>query len=200
VPSSATVRLSVTGIALATFSIFILTCSSPQLPQVNDGIFEKDKSVQVSTPMVSDQGSPIHLHSTQEKEPKVTAPLMLQGIVGFENCQFEVEIASTIAERSHGLMYRTHLDRDKGMLFVYSQEEFLRFWMLNTNIPLDLIFINGKKVVVDVQTMTPESKNRGTNLTVHVSTKPARYALEINSGIASKCGIRPGVPVTLNYP
>ena len=191
--SSATIRLNATGIALATFGMLILTCSSAQLPQV------QGERVEVSTPTLPDQRSPVPLNSTHGKETGISTPRMPQGTVSFENCQFEVEIASTITERSHGLMYRTHLDLDEGMLFVYSQEEFLKFWMLNTYIPLDIIFFNDKKVVVDVQTMIPESKKSGGNLTLHISKEPARYALEINSGISVKCRIRPGVLVTLNY-
>jgi len=174
--------------------MLILTCSSAQLPQVNG------ERVEVPTPTLLDQGSPVPLESTHGIETGVSTRRMLHGTVSFEICQFEVEIASTITKRSDGLMYRTHLDLDEGMLFVYSQEEFLKFWMLNTYIPLDIIFINDKKVVVDVQTMLPESKNSGGNVTLHTSKEPARYALEINSGISVKCGIRPGVLVTLNYP
>ena len=75
------------------------------------------------------------------------------------------------------------------MLFVYPAEARLRFWMRNTLIPLDIVFLDASKVVVDVQSMAPEPGVPPQELTIYTSLAPARYALEINAGRAKACGI-----------
>ncbi len=89
-------------------------------------------------------------------------------------------------------MGRESLGHDRGMLFVYADEQVLSFWMKGTLIPLDIIFINRDSVVVDVQTMRPE-RETAPNLPITRSAAPARYAVEVNQGIAAECGIEPGI-------
>ena len=60
----------------------------------------------------------------------------------FENNCFEVELALTLIEKGRGLMYREYLEENKGMLFVFDKEEKRSFWMKNTFIPLDIIWLN----------------------------------------------------------
>ena len=91
-----------------------------------------------------------------------------------------------------GLMGRESLGRDRGMLFVYVEDQILSFWMKGTLIPLDIIFISGDSVVVDVQTMRPE-RETAPNLPITRSAAPARYAIEVNEGVAAECGIERGV-------
>jgi uncharacterized membrane protein (UPF0127 family) len=161
--------------------------------------FDAYEQVEVTIPTLKDQENRINLNYTHDLKHSDFTSQMVKGTASFPNCQFEVEIASTTTEQNYGLMYRTTLALNKGMLFVYSKEQILRFWMLNTYIPLDIIFINNEKVVVGVETMVPEPQKRGESLTIHASKVPAKYALEVNSGIVAQCGIRPGVLVTLNY-
>ncbi len=99
-------------------------------------------------------------------------------------------------ERAAGLMGRESLGHDRGMLFVYSDEEILSFWMKGTLIPLDIIFINRDSVVVDVQTMRPEHET-APDLPITRSAAPARYAIEVNEGVAAECGIEPGAAAEL---
>ena len=87
---------------------------------------------------------------------------------------------------------RESLGRDHGMVFVFAEEQTLSFWMKGTLIPLDIIFIDGDSVVVDVQTMRPE-RETAPNLPITRSAAPARYAIEVNEGVAAACGIEPGV-------
>ena len=89
-------------------------------------------------------------------------------------------------------MGRESLGSDRGMLFVYANVQVLSFWMKGTLIPLDIIFINGDSVVVDVQTMRPEHET-APNLPITRSASPARYAIEVNEGVAAECGIEPGI-------
>ena len=69
--------------------------------------------------------------------------------------------------------------------------------MLNTLIPLDILFIDGEGMVVDIQTMVPEPGVPASDLTIYQSAGPAQYALEVNAGDAERCGIVVGDPVTL---
>ncbi|MCY3913179.1 MAG: DUF192 domain-containing protein [Chloroflexi bacterium] len=106
-------------------------------------------------------------------------------------CELYLEVADDPEERAVGLMGRESLGRDRGMLFVYAEDQVLSFWMKSTLIPLDIVFINGDSVVVDVQTMRPE-RETAPNLPITRSAAPARYAIEVNAGVAAECGIEPG--------
>ena len=83
------------------------------------------------------------------------------------------------------------------MLFVFSEERVLGFWMKNTLIPLDIIFIDSGLNVVDVQTMRPEHEIAPAPLPTYISAAPALYAIEVNEGVAAECGIEPGDAVEL---
>ncbi|MBD3786404.1 MAG: DUF192 domain-containing protein [Sphingomonadales bacterium] len=101
--------------------------------------------------------------------------------------QFSIEIADDEAERSQGLMNRDHLARGAGMLFVYPTERPVAFWMRNTLIPLDMIFIDARGAVVHVHAnATPHDE------TPIPSGAPVRFVLEINGGLAQAIGIGPG--------
>lgn len=85
-------------------------------------------------------------------------------------------LAKTPEERALGLMFRTYLAPDSGMLFVFEKEETLRFWMKNTYIPLAIAFIDANGVITDILEMTPLD-----TITPYTSSKPVRYALEVNA-------------------
>jgi uncharacterized membrane protein (UPF0127 family) len=78
------------------------------------------------------------------------------------------------------------------MLFIFEAEEQLRFWMHNTLIPLDILFLDSSLRVVDVQRMVPEPGVAPERLRVYPSSAPARYALEVNAGRAEDCGVGVG--------
>ena len=96
-----------------------------------------------------------------------------------------------------GLMDRGALPQDHGMLFIYPLESELRFWMRNTLIPLDILFLGSTLRVVDVQRMTPQPGVPPQDLTIYASQAPARYALEVNAGRAEACGVAPGAEAVL---
>ena len=100
-----------------------------------------------------------------------------------ENC-FESELATTSAQIEKGLMHRSFLPENKGMLFVFAKEGIYSFWMKNTLIPLDIIWINDSKKIVFIEQNTKPCKSL-----VCQSYNPgvkARYVLEINAGLAEK--------------
>ena len=102
---------------------------------------------------------------------------------------FRLEVARTPAERARGLMNRESLAQDSAMLFIFQEEAYRSFWMKNTLIPLDILYLDSNGVVVDVQTMTPQVGAPDSELTVYPSAAPARYAIEMNAGLAQKFGI-----------
>jgi uncharacterized membrane protein (UPF0127 family) len=112
-----------------------------------------------------------------------------------EGYLFQLELASTDSERAHGLMDRLSLPEDAAMVFVYQSEEYRNFWMKNTLIPLDILFLDAEGVVVDVQTMQSQIGVSDGALKVYGSALPARYALEMNAGLAESIGIAPGTQV-----
>jgi hypothetical protein len=97
------------------------------------------------------------------------------------------EVARTVNERTRGLSNRTALPWDHGMLFVFDTFDDHAFWMHETYIPLDAIFLDENFVIVGVvENMQPH------NLTLRQLGRPSRYALEMNAGFARAYGIRVG--------
>jgi len=104
---------------------------------------------------------------------------------------FSVEIAATPPTREVGLMNRRFMPMDRGMLFEFEREEPVAFWMKNTYIPLDMIFIaRSGKVTRIAERAEPLSE------TVIPSGGPAAAVLELNGGVAAAIGIRPGDQIT----
>ena len=100
---------------------------------------------------------------------------------------FSVEIADTVDSRSMGLMYREDLPRGAGMLFVYEHPQRAAFWMKNTLIPLDIIFLDETGVVTSVH-----SNAIPHDLTPIPGGDRVFAVLEINGGLARRYGIGPG--------
>ena len=100
---------------------------------------------------------------------------------------FQVEVAATNEERAKGLMFRTDMDKDAGMLFDFKSEQPVYFWMKNTYLPLDMIFIRANGTVARIEANTVPLSER----TVP-SGSPVRYVLEINAGRAAEIGLKPG--------
>lgn len=100
--------------------------------------------------------------------------------------RFWVETALTPEESALGLMYRRHLEPDAGMIFVFPDQRYLRFWMKNTYIPLSIAFIDQRGYIVDLRDMQPLDE------TVIESSRPAQYAVEVNQGAYAKAGVKVG--------
>lgn len=98
-----------------------------------------------------------------------------------------VEVALTREEQAAGLMYRTELGDDEGMLFFYPQEFEITMWMKNTYIPLDMIFVKRDGTVLRVEENTEPFSER-----VISSHGKARAVIELKGGSAARLGIRPG--------
>jgi uncharacterized membrane protein (UPF0127 family) len=100
------------------------------------------------------------------------------------------EIAATPSDRQQGLMFRTSMPSNQGMLFVFDEVATHCFWMRNTPLPLTIGFIDEAGVLINTVDMAPF------NEASHCPTKPAKYALEMNQGWFVKAQIKAGTKVT----
>jgi uncharacterized membrane protein (UPF0127 family) len=98
-----------------------------------------------------------------------------------------LEVAADDATRTRGLMYRNHLDDGHGMLFVFEEEVEHPFWMRNTVIPLDMIFIGADQRIVGIKADT-------TPLSLAQVTvgRPSKWVLEVAGGYAARAGMAAG--------
>jgi len=108
-----------------------------------------------------------------------------------------LEVADEEPERREGLMNRRSLRSDHGMLFVFPDERVRSFWMKNTYIPLDMIFIAENGTIVEVQQADPEPNTPDEELKGYVSSSPAKYVIEVNQGFSVRNGIESGDYVNL---
>lgn len=98
-----------------------------------------------------------------------------------------IEVSDEDRERAQGLMYRSHMNDTEGMIFIFPVSEPQSFWMKNTKIPLDIIYVNEKNEIVKIYKMT-----KPFNTTSLPSGKNAIYVVEINGGLTDKFGISEG--------
>jgi uncharacterized protein len=116
--------------------------------------------------------------------PVDQAPLVAQTADGERS--FTIEIADDPGERARGLMFRTDMPDDRGMLFVFETTQPVAFWMKNTPMPLDMVFIEPDGTIASIQKGEPFSEATVSTLT------PVRFVLELKHGTAAKRGLREG--------
>ena len=104
--------------------------------------------------------------------------------------RFTVEIADDPQEQALGLMFRTELAADRGMLFVFPDERPRSFWMKNCKIPLDILYFNASKELINVHHQVPPCKTE--RCPGYASARPARYVLELKAGTANRLNVEPG--------
>jgi len=109
---------------------------------------------------------------------------------------FVVEVATTPESRARGLMFRESMDNDRGMLFIYDQEGIYQFWMKNTLIPLDMIWISEDKNIVNIKKRAQPCQP-GYCPTINPGAE-ALYVLEINAGFSDRFGFEVGDDVEIN--
>lgn len=110
---------------------------------------------------------------------------------------FTAELAATPEQHARGLMFRRAIRDDYAMLFVFAEEEYRSFWMKNTLIPLDIIYIDSARRVVSIAVAVP---CRNDPCPTYESEGPARYVLEIRGGLASELNLAPGDAVDFVLP
>lgn len=105
----------------------------------------------------------------------------------------EIEIADNDFEHQTGLMYRKKMKSNRGMLFVFNKSEMKSFYMKNTFIPLDIIFIDYNKQIINIAKNTKPLKEQSV-----YSEAPAYYVLEINAGMSDQWGLSKGDFINYN--
>lgn len=146
--------------------VLLLTGCSEKLVDMKNSLINR---ISPSSEVTSDKN--IQNFSTPDKESYI--PLRMA------NQLFQVEVADTPALHREGLMYREYLEPSTGMLFKFKNEGYPAFWMKNTYIPLDVIWISANKKVVDIQTLPPCQSEP---CPVFNPRGKAQYVLELNAG------------------
>lgn len=123
-----------------------------------------------------------------------TLPISAQAVIGDRS--FDLEVARTPQQQAIGLMYRTSLADNRGMLFAFESPQPLRFWMKNTLIPLDMIFLRDGKVMAIAQAV-PSCKTKtcptyGTDL-------PVNQVIELRGGLTKEIGLKVGEQVKIKF-
>jgi uncharacterized membrane protein (UPF0127 family) len=114
----------------------------------------------------------------------LTLKLPRKNIVCVKDKCFTVELAITPQQHAHGLMFRKKLDDDKGMFFIFKGEGIYPFWMKNTFIPLDIIWIGQNQQVVFIKENAQPCKKKSCPLIF--PNRKAKYVLEVNGGTVNK--------------
>ena len=109
----------------------------------------------------------------------------------------EVEVAKTPEEISRGLMWREYLDEYSGMLFIFQGEAPRNFWMKNTLINLDIIFISKDKKIISIAENVIPCSDYTTECPLYKSEAPAQYVVEVNGGFCKEHNIEKGDEVEL---
>ena len=108
--------------------------------------------------------------------------------------EFQIDIADTSEKAARGLMFRTEVPSDAGMLFVSDETRIWTMWMKNTLIPLDMVFFDENNVIVEIkEKATPYS------LDLISSSIPVKGVLELNGGTAQRLKLAPGHVISFPY-
>ena len=117
------------------------------------------------------------------------AQAMPLATLGIGMYRIEAEVAATFADRQRGLMHRSVLPAQRGMIFVFPDVATHCMWMKNTPLPLSVAFLDEKGRILNIAEMQPNTE------TSHCAGAPARYALEMNAGWFASKGFGPGLQV-----
>ena len=143
------------------------------------------------SPSVAGGESPPKVPAAQKAKPAAAAEARVVLLPpGRDPVSVKVEVARTPAQQEHGLMDRMHLPEDSGMLFLFDHARPLRFWMHNTYIPLDMIFIESSMRVLGIV----ENAEPLTDSTRAVDGD-SQFVLEVNAGFSRKHGLGKGTAV-----
>ncbi|PSG98939.1 MAG: hypothetical protein BRC29_02305 [Nanohaloarchaea archaeon SW_7_43_1] len=111
---------------------------------------------------------------------------------GEELATISYETAVSDTEKREGLMLREELDENHGMIFVYDKSEKRSFWMKNTLIPLDIVFLDSEKRIINIEKAYPEPDAADSELRRYQSDAPAQYVIEVNQNYTDRNNIESG--------
>ncbi len=104
-------------------------------------------------------------------------------IVKIKDTEVRAEIADTFTDRAKGLMFRKTLPEKEGMLFVFNDEDYHSFWMMNMSFPIDIIFINKDKKIIDI---VKNAQPCGLSCSTYKPKEKVMYVLEVNANFTEK--------------
>jgi uncharacterized membrane protein (UPF0127 family) len=110
------------------------------------------------------------------------------------------EVADTTVKRSRGLMFRQSLARDRGMLFTFPEPQHWTFWMKNTRIPLDIIWIDRDKKIVHIERNVPGCSRTDDGCPQYQPNDEALYVLEVAAGVADVLKLQRGGTLQFQIP
>ena len=114
---------------------------------------------------------------------------------GFE---IQARVADTAKKTAKGLMFVKHLPENQGMLFVFTQEETQHFWMKNTLIDLDIIFLNSDGKINQIFEQVPHTYTYTPDAHIPVVSAPAQYVLEVPAGTAARHQLKIGEKISFS--
>lgn len=118
-------------------------------------------------------------------------------VFGERTVTFRAEVADSSLERMKGLMFREELAADRAMLFVYPEPQWRNFWMMHTTVPLDIVFVDSQKRVLNVREAEPCPSSPCPR---YASAGPAQYVLEVRRGLSEQYGFRAGTRLAFSLP
>lgn len=198
--------LILSGVVLVSLALFMFARDSTNPNNSDSSVSETVSKPQGTSKTLADDSSneltspasTTVTHTTASQDSDL--PTLTINTSDSNEVKVHVEIADDSAERAQGLMYRTELGEDKGMLFIFNEESIRSFWMKNTLIPLSIAFIDSEGRIVDIQKIEPVGREQTVSdveLPRYVSAEPAKYALEVNQGFFEERGVEVGDMVDL---
>lgn len=136
----------------------------------------------------------IHISQEPQQNGGQMLPISAHAIIG--DRKFELEVARTQQQQAMGLMYRKSLADNRGMLFIFESPQPIRFWMKNTLIPLDMIFLRDGKVVA-IAAAVPPCKTE--TCPSYGTESPVDRVIELRGGLAKEIGLKVGDQVKINF-
>lgn len=170
------VKVGVSGLCFS-LSGLLLACSPAQLPNPSS-----------STPQVPESQPPA-INTTMPSEPAAAQRLPITAQATIANQVIQLEVAKTPQQQATGLMYRSSLASDRGMLFAFQPPRFVGFWMKNVKIPLDMVFLYQGKVVA-IQKSAPPCVAEP--CPTYGPQSPVDQVIELRGGRASELGVKVG--------
>ncbi|WP_132058770.1 DUF192 domain-containing protein [Halorussus amylolyticus] len=158
---------------------------------IDDGVGDESVTDSESTSTTEETTLP----ATTDVEENVTATFVVEGS---ENPTVSLEVADEPEERERGLMHRPSLPENHGMVFVYDDAGPRSFWMKNTLVALDIIFVAPNGTVLNVEHARTQPDASDSELDSYASEGDAKYVVELERGFANQTGVGAGTELKFN--
>jgi uncharacterized membrane protein (UPF0127 family) len=140
------------------------------------------------------------LMDTRSSRASDPSPEILISVKTPKGTVIQAELADTALKRAQGLMFREHIADDRGMLFIFGDAQPWTFWMKNTQIPLDIIWMDQKKTIIHIERNTPICTRQDDGCPQYHSDDGALYVLELGGGRAEKLQLERGMRLSFKQP